>query len=354
MRVLLINLLFLSLTASSFYATADSNSVEVVYAKQQSKSLELTLSGNVKAQNDAQLATQESGVVQSIMVDAGDSVTKGQVLLTLDDSLAVIELAQAQAQASSARIKYQEDLRLYNEIVGLAKKEVVAKTLLAERKSNVANSKAMLNQSQANVKRQQAIVQRHKLIAPFDGTIAARSVDLGEWVSPQTRVLQLVSSQSLRVFVDIPQEHFHSIQASHSVPAIVTPDFASDDVMNLELSKVNWVSDQASRTFQGRIDLPENSSLVSGMSAKVSLMLPSQQSAQVNLPKAALKRHPDGSYSVYSVLNNVVKRISVRLISSNFDQVLVQGVPDNAVIITSGNDLQVDDMPVTIVSNKGA
>ena len=49
-----------------------------------------------------------------------------------------------------------------------------------------------------------------------------------------------------------------------------------------------------------------------------------------------------------------LKRISVRLISSNFDQVLVQGVPDNAAVITSGSDLLVDDMPVTIVSNKGA
>ncbi|MGB1299467.1 MAG: efflux RND transporter periplasmic adaptor subunit, partial [Psychrobium sp.] len=186
------------------------------------------------------------------------------------------------------------------------------------------------------------------------GTIAARNVDLGEWVSPQTRVLQLVSAQSLRVFVDIPQEHFHSIQTSETVPAVVTPDFASNEGMNLALSQVNLVSDQASRTFQGRIDLPMNSPLVSGMSAKVTLMLPSQQSAQVNLPKTALKRHPDGSYSVYSVINNAVKRISVRLISSNFDKVLVQGVPDNAAVITSGNELLADDMPVTIVSNKGA
>lgn len=354
MRVLSINMAFLLLSVTSFIAAANTVDVEVVYAKQQSKSLELTLSGNVQALNDAQLATQESGIVQTIMVDAGDKVKKGQVLLSLDDSLAVIELTQAQAEASSARIKYQEDLRLHHEIVGLAKKEVVAKTLLAERKSNVANSKAILSQAQAKVKRQQAVVQRHKLIAPFDGTIATRNVDLGEWVSPQTRVLQLVSSQSLRVFVDIPQEHFYRIQASTSVPAIVTPDFSSNNVMNLELSQVNLVSDQASRTFQGRIDLPMTSYLVSGMSAKVILMLPSQQSAQVNLPKSALKRHPDGSYSVYSVIDNAVKRIAVRLISSNFDKVLVQGVPDNAAIITSGNELLIDNMSVTIVSNKGA
>ncbi|MCG7532302.1 efflux RND transporter periplasmic adaptor subunit [Psychrobium sp. MM17-31] len=354
MRALIINTLLLAFACSSFIAVAKSTEVEVIYAKLQAKSLEITLSGNVQAQNDAQLATQESGVVQSILVDAGDNVTKGQVLLTLDDSLAVIELAQSQAEANSAAIKYKEDQRLYNEIVGLAKKEVVAKTLLAERKSNVANSKALLTQAQAKVKRQQAVVERHQLRAPFDGTIAARNVDLGEWVSPQTRVLQLVSAQSLRVFVDIPQEHFHAIQASDVVPAVVTPDFVSNEVMNLELSQVNGVSDQASRTFQGRIDLPADSPLVSGMSAKVSLMLPSQQSAQVNLPKAALKRHPDGSYSVYSVINNAVKRLSVRLISSNFDKVLVQGVPDNAAIITSGSELLADDMPVTVVSNKGA
>jgi RND family efflux transporter MFP subunit len=314
------------------------------------RNVELSFSGNVKALNDAQLAIQESGIVNAIHVEAGDSVNTGQVLIELDDSLAVIELTQAKAQAASANIKYQEDLRLYNEIVGLAKREVVAKTMLAQRKSNVANSQAMLNQVKGSVKRQQAVVSRHKLLAPFAGTIAVRNVDLGEWVSPQSQVLELVSERSLRIFVEIPQEHFDDIKNADSIIARVTSDFSVDTVMALSLSQFNRVSDPSSRTFQGRIDLPENTQFVSGMSAKVTLVLPTHSASQVSLPKGTLKRHPDGSYSVYSVVDNVVKRIGVRLQSSSFDKVLVQGVPDNAAIITSGNDLLIENMPVSIVN----
>lgn len=353
MRILIVNILFLLLSTNSVYATGNTTNVEVVYAQQQVRNVELSLSGNVKALNDAQLASQESGIVNHIHVDAGDTVKAGQVLMELDDSLAVIELAQAQAQATSANIKYQEDLRLYNEIVGLAKREVIAKTLLAQRKSNVANSQAMLNQANATVKRQQAVVSRHQLVAPFAGTIAVRNVDLGEWVSPQSQVLQLVSDQSLRIFVDIPQEHFGDIKTTNSIAARVTSDF-SLEAMSLSLSQFNRVSDPASRTFKGRIDLPENTIFVSGMSVKVSLILPTHNASQVTLPKGTLKRHPDGSYSVYSVVNGVVKRIGIRLLSSSFDEVLVQGVPDNSAIITSGTDLLIENMSVTIVDKKGA
>lgn len=52
--------------------------------------------------------------------------------------------------------------------------------------------------------------------------------------------------------------------------------------------------------------------------------------------------------------NKKVKRIGVKLLGSNFDQVIVQGIADNVAIITSGNELLIDGNPVTISNNKGA
>lgn len=352
MRILSINLLLVCLGIINSTTAAQTVDVEVIYAKPQARELQLTLSGNVKALNDAQLATQESGVVKAVYVDAGDTVKTGQVLLALDDSLAKIELTQAKAQLASANIKYQEDLRLYNEIVVLAKKEVIAKTLLAERKSNAANSHALFNQAKSNVERQQTVLKRHQLIAPFDGSIANRNIDLGEWVTPQNKVLQLVSTTQLRIFVDIPQEYFHTITQASEVPVTVAANFNASNSMALKLSQFNRVSDPVSRTFQGRIDLPPNTNFVSGMSANVSLQLPGNNRSQVNLPKSSLKRHPDGSYSIYAVVNNTVKRIGVRLLSTGFESVLVQGVPENTAVITSGTDLLIENMSVNIVPGK--
>jgi RND family efflux transporter MFP subunit len=352
MRTNVLNVIFLIFTIYSYTASAES--VSVVYSKQEANDLTIDLTGNIQALNDAMLTSLESGVVKTILVDTGDRIVAGQALIELDDTLAKITLAQAEAAYDSANVNYQENLRLYNEIINLAKNKVVAKTLLAERKSSVAYNKAMLAQAKATLALQQETVNRHKLMAPFSGVIAQRNIDIGEWVNPQDTVLQLVSSDKLRIFIDIPQQYYNAFNNLSSIQTQVTPDTKNQQTITLPLSNFTAVSSPISRTFQARIDLPADTTLISGMSAKVRVILPKSNSSQVTLPKSALKRHPDGSYSVYSVNNNQVKRISVNLLSSSFNQVVVQGVGDNNAIITSGNDLLIDGASVTIADSKGA
>lgn len=354
MRRLLLSSISLLSLCLCFNTFAESAKVQVVYSKQEAHNQELVLTGNITALNDAMLTSLESGVVKTINVDIGDHVAKGQTLITLDSSLAEIELNQAQAVLASAEITYQESLRLYNEITELAKNKVIAKTLLAERKSTVAHSKAMRKQAKATVTRAQEIVNRHTLIAPFAGTIAQRTVDIGEWVSPQNAVLQLVSDSNLRIFIEIPQQYFNDVAQSSAINAIVSPDAQKQQPLQLPLTAFTPVSDPISRTFTARIDLPNKQQLISGMSAKVRLLLPNENQTQVTLPKSTLKRHPDGSYSVYTVVNNHIKRVAITLLKSGLDNVIVQGVDDNVAVITSGNELLIEGSTVSISEVQGA
>ena len=353
MHTFIVKVLFLTIALASFSLSAAIKNVETVVARQEISNLKIELSGTVQALNDAQLTSLESGVVRIINVDEGDNVKKGQTLIELDDSLATIKLDQAKAVFQAAQVQYKEDLRLLNEISELTKQEVVAKTLLAERQSNLANSQALLSQAEATVRLQEEVVSRHKLLAPFAGTIAKRNIDIGEWISQQSQVLQLVSDNSLRLFVDIPQEYYQGIKSNESIQVLVTPDTASPKVLNLVLTQYTNVSNPISRTFRARIDLPQNTELVSGMSAKVQVIIPRPHASQVNLPKSALKRHPDNSYSVYAVEEQKAKRIGVTLIKTSLDTVLVQGVPDKANIIVSGNELLTEGTEVKVVTSEG-
>lgn len=353
MRHLFIQSMLLLFLFANVNTWAETTNVQVVYSKQEISNKELILTGNITALNDALLASLESGVVNTVKVDIGDHVAKGQVLMTLDSSLAEIELKQAKAALASAQVTYQENLRLYNEITELAKNKVIAKTLLAERKSNVAHSKAMREQTEATVARAQEIVNRHTLIAPFAGTIAQRTVDIGEWVSPQNTVFQLVSDNNLRIFVNIPQQYFNDVAQSSTINTIVSPDAQKKQPLQIPLTAYTPVSDPLSRTFSARIDLPNDQQLISGMSAKVQLLLPYENQSQVSLPKSALKRHPDGSYSVYSVVNNQVKRVAITLLRSGLDNVVVQGIDDNIAVITSGNELLIEGATVSIDKVQG-
>jgi RND family efflux transporter MFP subunit len=344
------SLLLLILFNTSFYSYA--NDVKVIYPEQKSVNKKLILTGTVMAKQDAYLASLEEGLVETLFVEAGDQVIKGQTLLKLDNTLAVIQLKQAQAIQLSAKIQLQEAQRLHDEVIDLAKKQVVAATLSAERKANRANSQALLAKVSAALALQQEIVNRHVLTAPFSGIIAKRSVDIGEWVGQQNKLLQLVSDNDLRLLIDIPQEHVRTIQNQENSKISVTSDIDNSQTYQLSLSQLVAVSNPLSRTVQARIDLPQNSAFIPGMSARAEFFLPQKGGQQVLLPKSALKRHPDGSYSVFSVNNTKVKRHSIKVLQHLGEQVSVQGVPEKSAIIVSGNELLAEGEIVNISSAK--
>lgn len=334
-------------TIYSMTSAVEAVEVEVFYPNQESHQLSLELSGTVTAEKDAQLAPLEAGLVKAIFVEAGDKVSVGQALLSLDDTLVKLRLAQVRADKISAEVQQQEAQRQYDEVVSLAKRKVVADSLLAERKANLASANAALTNAQAQLALQQEIVKRHTLTAPFDGVIARRQVDIGEWVSQQNQIFQLVSNSSLRLVVDLPQEHLRAISQTTDIVVHVIPDVMPDQQYQLPLSNIVGISDSASRTVQVRINLPSSSDLIPGMSARARFDLASQGEKLTWLPRSALKRHPDGGNSVFTVDGNKIKRHKIELIKNESDRVAVIGLPGNAAVVISGTELLKDNQTVT-------
>ncbi len=362
--------------------------VKIFKPQQEPHRVTIELSGTVVAEQDAQLATLEAGLVKALFVEAGDKVVAGQALLSLDDTLARLRLSQEEADHVSALVQQQEAQRQYDEVVSLAKSKVVADSLLAERKANLASAKSQVTSSQARVALQNEIVKRHTLIAPFDGVIAQRNVNLGEWISRQDRVFQLVSDQSVRLIVNLPQEHLSAI--SIRTEAIVIPDVMPDKHYTLPIASIVPVSEPSSRTLQVRINIPTNSGMLPGMSARARINLSGGSNSSASsgsnsgtsadtdsentrgtlswIPRTALKRHPDGSSSVFTVhLENknidttnslpvkslaTVKRRKITMIKSDMDRVAVTGLPIHSLVVLSGIELLKDNQSVTAISSE--
>lgn len=377
--VSILSLLFSSIVLAS---QAELVEVEVFYPKQEAHQFSLELSGTILAEQDAQLAPLEAGLVKAIFVEAGDKVNAGQALLSLDDTLAKLRLAQAQANEVSAQVQQQEAQRQYDEVVLLAKSKVVSDSLLAERKASLANANASLTNTQAQVALQKEIVKRYTVTAPFDGTIAQRNVDLGEWINQQNQIFQLVSDKSLRLIVDLPQEHLHAISQVPDLMVQVTPDVMPNQQYRLPLTNIVTVSESASRTLQLRIDLPKTSlnpgsetedtssgsaetaltnnlALIPGMSARAKFNLSSKDEKLTWIPRSALKRHPDGGNSVFTVNSNKIKRHRINLVKSESEWVAVTGLPSAPAVVVSGTELLKDNqmvatVTVNLVNSKGA
>jgi len=315
--------------------------VDVIYPQQTEINQTIVLTGTVEAKQHAQIGPLEAGRVATLSVEIGDTVSLGQQLLTLDSQLAELEVLGALAEVKAANVNLKEAVRLYQEAQKLSEQKVVAKTLIAERAALVASGKAQLAKANATLSLQQERLNRHSLKAPFDGVIAQRNVDVGEWITQQTRVFALVAQNELRLSVAIPQQYYNQLTMQPDVAVQVTPDFAGSQAFAASLSRFVPISDRTTRTLAAQIDLPANSSLVAGMSARAEIDIPNTSQASITLPRAAIKQHPDGGSSVFIAKNGVAKRVVIEYTAMPNNKVIINNQPaDNAYIITGVELLQ--------------
>lgn len=353
----------LSITSS---LSAQTTAVDVFYPKPSTAYKTLKLTGTVEAAQNADLASLQAGVIEQLFVEVGDKVSKGQKLLALDATLAKLTLAETKASVGSSKVSLAEAKRLYQEVLALSKQQVVAQTLINERKAAVAAANAELARQTASLARQTELINRHTLYAPFAGVIASRNADLGEWVTQQTSVFNLVEQDKLRLALAVPQEYYQYLNHDQGqnteqapVSALITPDFNGATSFTRTISRLVAVSNQQSRTLLVHIDLSDEqqkqtSALVPGMSATAELQFSLNQQNQtpvIWLPEQALKQHPDGGSSVFAVVNNQAKRFIVNVLEKREQQVAVTGAPAEHAYVASGIALLRDGQALTIKSS---
>jgi len=346
-HILTISLLFFASAHAQTQAGSALN-VNAVYPIKSSESGQLQLSGEIESAQVASLSSLESGMVAAFFVEAGDVVEKGDVLLHLDSKLAELELNTATASLKAAEVREKEAKRLYEEVLALSKSEVVAQTLIAERAAALANAQAETMRASAQVDLQAEVVNRHRLIAPFSGVITMRNVDEGEWITSQTTVFELVNKDKLRLRLAIPQEHYTRLAKEAKTQPVrvqVKPD-AGFEAFTAAVTRIVPNSNTVSRTFTVLVDLPPDTGLIAGMSARGTLSLLSEQSNKIILPRAALKRHPDGGSSVFKIENGKAVRVVTQVDLLPNNQIAVATTDSESLYIISGIELLSDGQAV--------
>jgi HlyD family secretion protein len=164
--------------------------------------------GNLQPTNKVEVGSELSGLVETVLVDDNDHVTKGQVIARLDISKlrdtitrsnATLASAQAkQAQAEAALVEATANIGRLREVSELSKGKVPSKSemetaeaTLAKAKAEVASAKASVNDAQASLSSDQINMSKASIRSPIDGVVLSRSVEPGQTVAASLQVATL-------------------------------------------------------------------------------------------------------------------------------------------------------------------
>lgn len=322
--------------------------VRVTLPVEMGLSEQLLLSGSLTAQQDASLSARAAGLVAQLNVDVGDQVTKGQALLELDTALARHELAQRQAAMHASEVARNEAQRQVSEAEQLAGQKLFPQTELELRRAALAQAEARYSQDQAALAQAREMLNRHTLTAPFDGVIAARFTDVGEYVSLGTPVLQLVAPTPLLLDVQVPQEYYPALRRLQQIE--VRSDLQPSLEFTARLISAVPVSNAAARSFQARLEVQGAEELLPGTSASATMFFQQIDGGVTVVPPDALLRHPDGNFSLFTVNENTAFRHVVKVGRSNEQGVeILEGMPAGQPVVIRGNEMLQDGDAVRII-----
>jgi membrane fusion protein (multidrug efflux system) len=238
----------------------------------------LSAVGSVSAAQGAVISTELGGTIGEIRFENGAEAKKGDVLLRLDVSQEEALLRSAQAEAELART----DLERARD---LAAKKVVSNAELDAAESKVRRLNAVVDQMRSNI-------AKKTIVAPFDGQLGIRQVNVGQMISAGQQVIALTSLDPVYVDFALPEQHLSKLTKDLEVR--VQLDALPGRQFKGKLTAINSNVDPITRNvpLQATFENPDHT-LRPGMFAKVDVMLPETKKTIV-IPGSAVSYAPYG------------------------------------------------------------
>ena len=235
--------------------------------------------GTLRAVRGADLAPEVAGIVQAIHFQSGDRVKAGAPLVQLNADSDAARLKSLEATAALAESTYRRDTEQFK--------------LKAISQATLDADAAAVKSGKAQVEEQRALVAKKMIRAPFDGRAGIRAVDLGQYLSPGTKIVTLQSLDP--VFVDflVPQAVLARYAVGQKV-AVTTDTFPGQSFEGRVLALDSKV-DPATRNVKVRATVRNPKQLLlPGMFATVETASGGPERL-LTLPQTAISFNPYGN-----------------------------------------------------------
>lgn len=304
-------------------------SVRVEMASSKTTRLTEEVVGTVRARLRAALEAKVSGRISEMPIQLGQRVQAGQIMARLDAPEIKARLDQAEARLEEAEREWRRVSALYQRQAATRAEYDGAESRQRAAAAGAGEARAMLGYVE--------------IVAPFDGAITRKLADVGDLAGPGKLLLELEDPARLRLEAEIPESLVARVQPG-ALLAVRWGD-GGDEITARVAELAPW-ADPTTRTVRAQLDLPEDSSLLSGQFAR--LLVPVGERVALSVPAEAVVRR--GQMEIVFAVKE--QRARLHLVKTgrreNGEIEILSGLAPGAAVVIENADQLADGQAVRL------
>lgn len=225
--------------------------------------MRLVLPGTLRGINEAQIHSRVTGYVKQWFKDLGDTAKKGE-------TLALIDIPEINRQVEEATANFKLAKTVYERWKRLRAEDAVSQQEMDEKTGIYRQSEAVLN-------RLKQLQSFGTVVAPFEGRITRRNINLGDLVNAGNvgnaqAMFSMARTDKLSVYVYLPQDRIAQVKVGDEVSVYQTN--APDNIIKGRIARTAGAIDINTRTLQVDVEIPnENNALMPGAYVEVAMQI---------------------------------------------------------------------------------
>lgn len=289
----------------------------------------------LEPEQDAQIVARSTGLLNSIFVEEGDWVKKGQLLAQLDVEQLSLEVAQLNATTKKLAKELQRQQTLFNRKLGSS--DALDRAKFEYQAQQAQNKLAKLKLQYASIK------------APIDGIVTERLVKKGNLIRENDLLFKIIDPRTLKAILHLPEKELNNVKKGQNV--LLNVDALGDQVIVGKIERIRPLIDSNTGTFRVVAQLENNQNLLkAGMFGKVEVVFDTHKSV-VLLEQQALITQDNRSH-VFVVKDNKAIQTPVEIDFKNNGFVeITNGLSESDQVVTTGQQILKHEALIEIVNN---
>ena len=276
-----------------------------------------------KGDEDVLLSAESAGSITSISVEAGDKVSKGQIMATIDDKIIRQTISEAKSQHDLAVQVYNRQKNLWDQKIGSELQFLQAKATKEAAESRMATLNEQLSMT--------------KIKSPINGVVDVVNIKVGQTVAPGIPAIRVINLTSLKVKAEVPESYISHVSKGDEA-IIYFPDAKKE--LNVKLDYSGNRIDPLNRTFNVEVKLSDKTGTFRPNMIAILKIVDYKNTSAFIVPVTAVQKSGDGQFVFVKTEESgkTVAKRKVVVVGTIYNGVaeITSGLATGDEVITSG------------------